>query len=533
MLATTQRRAQAEAAVGEARRRVSRLRSDFELWCRTCYRIRTKDGEVVPFVLRPNQRAIRAAEREEIARQGRARLIVLKGRQGGVTTAEQAANLHQVWKEPGFDAMTLAHTLGDTQKIFQITRRALDHFPQTLLPSMGGKETNEVSFTALDSHFWTGTAGAKRTGRGLTLKRVHGSEFAFWGDPMGILNAIGPAIRGVPNNVIVLETTASEYGSVAHEFWLKAAKGRGDPEWNGYRTLFFPWWECDPVKYRTRLFAPDELGALTPEEQALVARGLDLEQIKWRRETMIEMGRPDFLQEYAEDEESCWLAAGDLFYDADTLKYLLDRKPRPLRVELSGSLSVYGDPEGEAVIMGVDTAEGGGGDRSTWAARAYPSWRLLSVYEDRKVEPGEFARLLATQGKAYGSAFLVVEKNAHGITVLRELRDTHSYPVQSLYHRRALDQRREEASDRIGWATTAESQPLMLDAGRELLNAARAGLAGVPSGEAVRDAFRCRRDDNGKVRLNAKDVLVAEMLAWLGRGHAPKPGGAMYLPIGW
>jgi hypothetical protein len=75
----------------------------------------------------------------------------------------------------------------------------------------------------------------------------------------------------------------------------------------------------------------------------------------------------------------------------------------------------------------------------------------------------------------------VIEKNAHGITVLRHLRDDHEYPVASIYHRATLDDDQNEKLGRIGWATTAESKPIMLDAGRELLNAARDKLAGVPS----------------------------------------------------
>jgi hypothetical protein len=114
-------------------------------------------------------------------------------------------------------------------------------------------------------------------------------------------------------------------------------------------------------------------------------------------------------------------------------------------------------------------------------------------------------------------ALLVVEKNAHGITVLRHLRDDHLYPIDRIYHRRPLDQTTDNESERIGWATTAESKPLLLDAGRELLNAAKDGHAGVPPLAVIKDAFGVRRNDKGKIELNGKDMLVADMLAWIGR----------------
>lgn len=491
---------------------LARLVWDYAYWAETCYRIRNKLGRIVPLRLNPVQRAIGAAEADMLTREGRARLYVLKGRQGGVSTDQQGRNLHQVWSEPHFDAMTLAHAREDTDKLFEITSRAIEHFPAGLLPPTGQKETREVSFPGLDSHFWTGTAGAKRTGRGLTLKRVHGSEFAFWDAPKATLGTITPAL--VPEgSVIALETTGSGYDSEGHNVWREAQLGA-----NGYRALFFPWWECDPVHYRLPLLAPDELGTLEPDEADLIARhGLALEQIKWRRREMRALGRTTFLQEYAEDAETCWVAAGGLFYEIETLKYLLDRAPSPIATHLNGALEVYDEPNGERVIIGSDTAEGGGGDRSTWTARAFPSWRLLTKYESDRVEPKELAAILNTWGRTYGMALLVVEKNAHGITVLRELRDVHHYPIRSLYHRASMDRHKDEITERIGWATTAESKPLLLDAGRELFAAARDGLAGPPSQAAIRDGFGVRRDENGKIDLNGKDVLVSEMLAWIGR----------------
>ena len=103
--------------------------------------------------------------------------------------------------------------------------------------------------------------------------------------------------------------------------------------------------------------------------------------------------------------------------------------------------------------------------------------------------------------------------------MLRHLRDDHKYPIDRIYHRASLDadQKADEPGTKIGWVTTEESKPLMLDAGRELFNAVKNGHAGVPSLAVIRDAFGVRRDENGKIKLNGRDVLVAETLAWIGR----------------
>lgn len=488
-------------------------RRSFTLWAARRFHILNKFGRDQLLELNPVQLAIDAAEDELLRTRNEARIYVLKGRQGGITTAQQAKALHTVTTVSGVTALTLAHDRDATDKIFtKITRYAIDNFPDGKLPTMGERQTRELEFPDLTSVFYTGTAGARKTGRGLTLRRLHGSEFAFWDDPKSTLNSVTGAL--VPErSVVVLETTASGFDSEAHKFWRLARDGG-----NSYRALFFPWWDCDAKNYRRQLRAPTELGKLEDDEKLLIRRyKLSLQQIAWRRDKIADMGRDEFFQEYPEDDESCWLAAGGLYFPLELLKQLQMSAPTPASTDLAGELEIYDEPKGERVIIGADTAEGVNQDRSTFVARAFPSWRLLRSYASPLVQPKEFAGILNQVGRELGGAYLVVEKNMHGITVLRHLRDDLKYPIGQIYHRESLDQDKPDVSKRIGWATTAESVPIMLGAGRELLKAAIAGNAGAPPAAAVRDAFAVRRGDNGKFNLSGKDVLVAEMLAWIGR----------------
>lgn len=502
----------------EARSRIAALKSDFSRWCRTCYRIKTEAGNIIPLVLNPPQLKIRRIEEEQLTAHGRARKYILKARQAGITTEEQAANLEECWSHQGRDCITLAEKLDKTTKIFEITRRAIDHFPKSLLPQMGQAATHEITFVQRDSHFWTGTAGTVIGGHGVTIARLHLSEFAFYEEPLVLLNGFRPAMEKVPNSVITIETTPSEFDSEAHGFWKEAVSGK-----NGFVPIFFPWWECDP-RYSLPLLAPDELGKLEDAEAALHSRhGVSLEQIKWRREKIREYGTESaFFQQYPEDDETCWMTGGSLFYESKLLRDLFLKAPTPISTEMDGALEIFGElQKGERAIFGADTAEGGGGDRSAFVARAFPSWRLLAVFQDNRIQPRDFASVLNTQGRRFGGsmrhAFLIVEKNAHGITVLRDLRDVHHYPTIRMYHRLPLDKATEGTSERIGWATTGESQPLLLDAGTDLLAACNDGLAEIPCLAGLRDAFGVKRDDSGRVKLTGKDVWVSECLAWIGR----------------
>jgi hypothetical protein len=513
---------------------LQRLRLDYPFWAETVYKIRDKRNLLIPLVLNEVQQDVGLSEQQQIKEEGNARLYVLKARQGGISTDQQARSFHAVWGTPGTTALTLAHSREDTDKIYQITRRAVQNFPKELLPSMGRGEARELTFPDLDCHFWTAAAGSKRVGRGITLTRCHGSEFAFWEEPRGTLGSITPAM--IPHgSTIVLETTPDRYGSPAHEFWVESEANQ-----TGYTPLFFPWWKCDRVFYRLPLFDLDELLPLDDEEKALIQKHeLDHEQIKWRRGKIKELGRSTFMREYPEDAATCWITGGSKFYDADMIAKLLTKAPTPYQViptPYGGVINLYNKRTyktqlgyiTEDVIIGSDVAEGSGGDGSTFTARAFPSWRLLAQFKSNKIIPEDLADLLVYWGREFGEALLVVEKNFHGITTLRRIKNHHQYPRSAIFHRTPLDKNHDVKTDYIGWATTNESKPLMLDYGREILKASDEGFIPPLSREVLVDAWAVT---DGV--LTGRDTLVSEILCWVGREYQAKRKVSIGRPVHW
>ncbi|MFQ5973988.1 MAG: hypothetical protein ACE5Q3_16805, partial [Alphaproteobacteria bacterium] len=145
-----------------ARERVvrKRLRDDLPYYAAKCLRIRTKAGEIRPFVLNaPQHRIHRWIEDHRHRRGGRVRVLVLKARQWGCSTYVEGRIYHKVAHRFGARAYILTHALEATDAIFQMAQRFHEHCPQPVRPSTGRSNTKELRFDKLDSGFEVGTAG--------------------------------------------------------------------------------------------------------------------------------------------------------------------------------------------------------------------------------------------------------------------------------------------------------------------------------------------------------------------------------------
>jgi hypothetical protein len=209
---------------------------------------------------------------------------------------------------------------------------------------------------------------------------------------------------------------------------------------------FFPWWM--ERRYRTQAV---DAGSLTDEEHDLMARKrLNLEQIGYRRQI-----RADFRglarQEYAEDEERCFLASGDSVFELEAIEARLAAMAPPVEVRLNGELEVWLPPlKGKEYLVAVDPA-GGGSEGDYSAAQVLEMETGLQCAEFAGHVGGlELARLVTALATEYNRAWLVVERNNHGSGVLAYL-DT---PCR---YKRTFEQ-----GGQAGWLTTSLSRPAAL-----------------------------------------------------------------------
>ena len=161
----------------------------------------------------------------------------------------------------------------------------------------------QIIFPKLDSEYRVESAADRCAGRGLTIQNLHCSEVARWPhDVAETLAALRAAVP--PDGEIFLESTPSGAGGTFYEEWQSA------PE-TGYVQHFFPWWWEESYKREI------EIVNFTDEELELMAKhGLNAGQIAFRRE-MRSQFRNRFLEEYAENAETCFLTSGNCMFDCE------------------------------------------------------------------------------------------------------------------------------------------------------------------------------------------------------------------------
>jgi hypothetical protein len=395
------------------------------------YTIVDKDANRVRLIPNSVQRAINVSTAK--------RKAILKARQFGVSTNELIKQFDFVCWTPNVNACIMAHEKDAIEKLFRIPKLAYALMDPAIRPELdrGGGSKYEMYFPAINSRIYCDLES-----RGDTIHWLHVSEAAF-ADPLRIKSTR----EAVPlNGRVTLETTPNGMGNHFYDFWMDSKQP--------YEKLFFPWFVFDQYAIPT---PPIER---TQEEQEFTAKALARygvvitdAQIAFRRMKQADNGLL-FIQEYPEDDQSCFLASGNAAMDLRLVKELLDDAPTPI-TDVDG-LKVYEKVFTEGVyVIGADVAEGVGSDFSVAKVIECTSMREVACLRGQWA-PARFAEKIVDLSELYrprGTIPLVgVERNNHGHAVLLWLNEHLQYP--SIFR---------DKDERLGWKTDMVSRPLMID----------------------------------------------------------------------
>src|SRR5437762_2442669 len=123
-----------------------RLRDDFAFYADKALKIRTKDGDIRPLALNRAQQHLLQKVEEQRRATGRVRVVVLKGRQQGFSTAIGGRLIFRVTQQKARKALVVAHKSDSTRSLFDMTRRFYDNLPEILKPSKQYSSRAELVF---------------------------------------------------------------------------------------------------------------------------------------------------------------------------------------------------------------------------------------------------------------------------------------------------------------------------------------------------------------------------------------------------
>lgn len=172
--------------------------------------------------------------------------IILKARQLGITTFFCILYLDQILFKANKTAAIIAHTDGDTKKIFQRIKFAWENLPELLKQEIGlpiSDSVGELKFPNGSSIY------VARSTRGSALQFLHISEFAkiCAKYPEKAREIVTGAINSVEKgNFVSIESTAEGKEGYFADYCLEAQQaakeGRVLSELD-FKYFFFPWWE--------------------------------------------------------------------------------------------------------------------------------------------------------------------------------------------------------------------------------------------------------------------------------------------------
>lgn len=325
---------------------------DLEEFAPAFFQIADKAGELIPFTFNRAQKYVHERIEAQLERLGYVRILILKGRQQGISTYIQARFFHRVLTVEGTQAFILTHMTDATKSLFSMTKRYNNNLPKGLAPKADKDNDNQLVFNKFSSGYRVGTAGSKEIGRSMTNQLLHLSEYAFYENPSEIKRGIEQTVADIKGTEKIKESTANGIANAFYIDWQDAKEGNSD-----WEIIFVPWyWQDEYTRDATGL-------VLSNEEQDWMMLygddGLTARHLAWRRYKLADFdGDYDqkckgFSQEYPfTDEEAFLNSITDTFITVEPVN-----RARKAQVDSETQL-----------VIGVDPARGGA-DRSTICRR--------------------------------------------------------------------------------------------------------------------------------------------------------------------
>lgn len=448
------------------------LIGDKKRFIETLLVIENKARQRVPFIYNPIQADVDASQT--------GRDIWLKPSQCGFSSERIANRLVDTLTVPGTNTVLIAYEDFITERLLSKVTFFYNHLASLGIPGfpeIHHDSTYEKTFrfsqdgrVISTSSIYIASARSYVAGRTQTIHHLLLDEYAFY-IPGATERVVAPAMARIPKEgtADIFSTPNGEENDF-HDMYILAKEGK-----SVFAPHFYPWWlvpdyTMDLGDLRIN-YIPETSKLefdLTQDEQRLTNNhNLSFGQIRWRRWKIMEMEslrrsgetRTLFPQEFPEDDVSCFLSTGDMYYD-DILVNDLAKGCYPAKTRRDG-LSVWYESEKEKTYMvAIDPGQ----------AKITQSAIIVLTFDKDELgniipkvcardaglySPEITAKKAVAASDYYNRAMITWEANAHGLAI-----------TELLKHRRPIYFRRDIVSGRQslepGWLTTSRTKDYML-----------------------------------------------------------------------
>ena len=397
------------------------------------------------------------------------RIIVLKGRQLGISTVTEGTLFNWTFLHPGTRSLVIAHETKASQHLFDMTKLMWEEWPFNGLYTEKHNTVKSLAWVETRSSMSVATAKNAGSGRSFTYHAVHCSECAFWEDPERLMVGLNQSVPFKHGTIVILESTANGVGNWFHEEWQRAVHGESQ-----YIPLFFPWFMHEEYQFPTTSL---KYWDLMKDERQLHDEGvyfngerfkLTLPQLAWRRHTIMNdcLGDAEmFKQEYPCTPNEAFLATGRNVFPLERLDdhtdieqgvqgmLINDNGKIKFVRDASGPLTIFKSPGRDPVlskyVVAGDPTKTTYGDMACIQVLNRFTFEQVAVFH-MHIDAVPFAHEIMKLGYFYNQAMVNTEIEGPGYATIGVILDN-GYP--DVWQHRWGDKAPGKVSQSYGWST--------------------------------------------------------------------------------
>lgn len=409
--------------------------ASFSYFCHKYVKITHPKIGLLPFILfKYQKRVVKEYENNRFN-------ILSKFRQGGLSTVTVLWSMWRCMFKLDETIMVLSKSDREAIAAGEIVKRGLIELPNWMRPEMDKNNDHQKLFTETGCKLFFYTPEAAR-GRSITYLIL--DEAAFIPQMDKHWKAMFPTISTGGHCITI--STVNGVGNWYYDIFKGAERKEND-----FNVIELDYWEHPEYN------DPD-----------------------WVKSTRAQLGEKGWKQEVMRD----FLGAGDSYIDPEIIEDLsvITKDIQPIRklfpkwnnlIEVHeqrvkdletwdrGALHIWREPvDGRDYVIGVDVAAGMGedSDNSCFEVIDAVTCEQVAEFYSNLIPPYNFAQILATVGKNYNTALIVVEDNGgYGTSVLERLIHDHNY--ENLFE----SSQGQNKNPKPGIKTTLSNRPKFLE----------------------------------------------------------------------